>query len=112
MEAIAAKPCFDWLITYRCPYIIPADIFGRARIEAVNIHPSLLPSYPGLNPWEEMSKVHEQQGGVTLHRLTEEADKGEIIMQESFAIELDKGIDEARDRADNVAARLCRDYLY
>ena len=44
----------DLLITYRCPYILPKRIFEQCHIGSFNIHPSLLPKYPGLNPWDKI----------------------------------------------------------
>ncbi len=76
----------DLIITYRCPYILPQVIFSLPRLGAFNIHPSLLPKYPGLNPWEAIFRNHEQEGGVTLHRITEHIDAGPIIYQATFPI--------------------------
>ncbi len=98
----------DVLITYRCPYIIPKNILDTFCLGAFNIHPSLLPKYAGLNPWEEIFAAHEKQGGVTIHRLTEHVDAGEIIVQEAFEITAEDTIESARKKADMLAAKLVK----
>jgi phosphoribosylglycinamide formyltransferase-1 len=73
---------------------------------AFNIHPSLLPKYPGLNPWEAIFRNHEQEGGVTLHRITEHIDAGPIIYQATFPIVESDTVESARTKADNLASEL------
>lgn len=103
--------CRDVLITYRCPYILPLSCFGKYTLGGYNIHPTLLPKYPGLNPWEEIFRNREKEGGVTVHRLSEKVDGGEICMQRAFCIMPDDTIESARDRADKLAARMMKDFL-
>lgn len=50
----------------------------------INIHPSLLPAYPGLNSYQRAFENGEPQGGVTLHLVDEGVDSGPILMQQSF----------------------------
>lgn len=92
------------IVTWRCPYIIPASIFTIPVLGTYNLHPSLLPAYPGLNPWKEMLHAKETEGGVTLHRITSDVDCGEILMQESFII--GNNLDKARHKADLIAAEI------
>ena len=96
----------DVIISYRCPYIIPRAVYMSARMGAYNIHPSLLPAYAGLNPWDEIFKNRETAGGVTLHRITERVDGGEIIYQHSFVINPDNPVETARHESDVIAAQL------
>ena len=49
------------LVTYRCPYIVPEEIINSFSM-VVNIHPSLLPQYPGLNPWINMLANGDTRG--------------------------------------------------
>lgn len=96
----------DIIITYRCPYVVPSEVFSRARIGAYNIHPSLLPAYAGLNPWEEILKNRKTAGGVSLHKITEDVDGGPIIFKRAFFIEQNDNLETARNKADAVAAEL------
>lgn len=94
------------LITYRCPYILSTESFSIAKAGAYNIHPSLLPKYPGLNPWDEFFRNKETQAGVTFHKMTDNVDAGEIILQESFIVDNNETIDSIRDKVDIIAAYL------
>ncbi len=47
----------------------------------INIHPSLLPKYPGLRAWEQALTAGETVSGCTVHYVDEGVDTGEIIAQ-------------------------------
>ena len=52
----------------------------------INVHPSLLPKYKGLNAVEQAMEAGEIETGCTVHYVNEELDGGEIIMQGEVAI--------------------------
>jgi phosphoribosylglycinamide formyltransferase-1 len=56
--------------------------FGRV----INVHPSLLPKYPGLRAIEQALEAGENQTGVTVHYVDEGVDTGPVIMQEAIGI--------------------------
>lgn len=101
----------DFLICFRCPYIIPLQILSQVRISAINIHPSLLPKYAGANPWGEMVLRQETEGGITIHQLTDTADCGSILAQKRFSMNLANGITEARKKSEEMATEMLRKYL-
>ena len=47
----------------------------------INVHPSLLPKYKGLNVVERAMEAGEEVTGCTVHYVNEQLDSGEIIMQ-------------------------------
>ncbi|PYI74659.1 MAG: phosphoribosylglycinamide formyltransferase [Verrucomicrobia bacterium] len=47
----------------------------------VNIHPSLLPKFPGLQAWKQALEANEKWTGVTVHYVDEKVDHGDIIAQ-------------------------------
>ena len=55
--------------------------------QIVNIHPSLLPKYPGLHTHQRALEAGDKVHGSTIHFVTSELDAGPIIRQESFEIE-------------------------
>jgi len=65
----------------------------------VNIHPSLLPKYPGLNTHQRAIDDGEEQAGVTVHFVTPELDGGPAIIQAPIMI-------EASDDASSLAAKV------
>ena len=52
----------------------------------INVHPSLLPKYKGLNAVEQAMEAGEIETGCTVHYVNEELDGGEIIMRGEVAI--------------------------
>jgi len=56
----------------------------------VNIHPSLLPKYRGLNTHERVLKNKEKYTGCTVHYVTPKLDSGNIILQKKIKINKDE----------------------
>jgi phosphoribosylglycinamide formyltransferase 1 len=52
----------------------------------INIHPSLLPKYKGLNTHEKAIKNKDKYAGCSVHYVTEKLDSGKIIMQKKIRI--------------------------
>jgi phosphoribosylglycinamide formyltransferase-1 len=52
----------------------------------VNIHPSLLPKFPGINTHARALEAGESEHGCTVHLVVEEVDSGEILGQSSMSI--------------------------
>ena len=65
----------------------------------LNIHPSLLPKFPGLNTHQQAIDASEKIHGASVHFVTDKLDGGPIISQESVSIEAK---DTARKLSDKV----------
>ena len=52
----------------------------------VNIHPSLLPKFPGLQAWKQALEANEKWTGVTVHYVDEKVDHGDIIAQRKVPV--------------------------
>jgi phosphoribosylglycinamide formyltransferase 1 len=52
----------------------------------VNIHPSLLPKFPGLEAWKQALAANEKWTGVTVHYVDAHVDHGDIIVQRQVPI--------------------------
>ena len=52
----------------------------------INIHPSLLPKFPGLEAWKQALEAGEEVSGCTVHYVDEKIDHGEIIAQREVRI--------------------------
>lgn len=65
---------------------------GASKI--INIHPSLLPLFPGANAYEQTYRSEAEVSGVTVHFVDEGMDTGPIILQESFKRNSDDSFDE------------------
>lgn len=82
---------------------VPID----SRIAMVNVHPSLLPQGRGAWPIPVQILRGMSWGGVTLHKMTDEWDAGDILLQQSFPIEPDDDLETATEKAGRTAAGLC-----
>lgn len=67
----------------------------------LNIHPSLLPLYPGLHTHARAIAAGDKQAGCTVHLVTEGVDEGEILGQAAVPIQAD-------DTPDSLAQRVLR----
>ena len=65
----------------------------------LNIHPSLLPKYPGLNTHQRAIDAGDTVAGATVHYVTSELDGGPPVLQAQVAISAD-------DTADSLAAKI------
>ncbi|MCI0749862.1 MAG: phosphoribosylglycinamide formyltransferase, partial [Nevskiales bacterium] len=61
--------------------ILGNDFIRRSRGRLVNIHPSLLPQYRGLNTHRRVLEAGEREHGASVHFVTEELDGGPMIIQ-------------------------------
>lgn len=63
------------------------------EIPVLNIHPGILPDFPGLNAVKKAFDCHAENIGATLHLVTEEFDAGPIIAKKIDPVSYDKGLD-------------------
>ncbi len=66
--------------------ILGAKFTHQYSGKMLNIHPSLLPKFQGLNTHQRVIKAKENQHGVTIHFVTEQLDGGPIIAQASVDV--------------------------
>ena len=66
--------------------IIPPEIVNQYSGKIVNIHPSLLPKYPGLNTYAKVLANHDVYNGATVHFVTCDLDQGPIIIQGKYTV--------------------------
>ena len=64
----------------------------------INIHPSLLPKYPGLNTHQRALDAGDHEHGCTVHWVTSGVDQGETIMQARIGVLPNDTADTLRDR--------------
>lgn len=101
---------FDWLLERLAPYqpdivvlarymqILPPRVVQAYPHQIINIHPSLLPYFPGAKPYHQAWEQGVRVTGCTAHFVTEELDAGPVIYQDVFHI------DVGQDTAQNVRA--------
>lgn len=75
--------------------LLPAEFVARWKDRIINIHPSLLPKYPGLRSFER--SYHDNSDlGATVHRVIAEVDAGKILLQQNaLKVPQDLSLNEA-----------------
>jgi methionyl-tRNA formyltransferase len=71
----------DLVLVKTFPYKIPASVLTIPKYGFVNFHYAPLPAFRGSNPLFWMIKNGVQEGGVTVHRMDESFDTGDILLQ-------------------------------
>lgn len=99
---------FDWLLEQLHQYepdvvalarymqILPSRVVTAYRDRIINIHPSLLPYFPGAKPYHQAYESGVRVTGCTAHIVTDQLDEGPIILQDVFHINV------GHDTADSV----------
>ncbi|MDP1866014.1 phosphoribosylglycinamide formyltransferase [Bradyrhizobium sp.] len=77
----------------------------------LNIHPSLLPSFPGLDPQGQALRAGVKISGATVHFVIPETDAGPIVMQGAVAVADDDTAETLADRILGVEHRIYPDAL-
>ncbi|HBT50873.1 phosphoribosylglycinamide formyltransferase [Petrotoga sp. 9T1HF07.CasAA.8.2] len=85
---------FDLMVLAGYMRILPVYIVRYYVDKIINIHPSLLPKYPGLRSIERAYNKKEEYTGITIHYVEEEVDGGRIILQKKLKV--DKNWDLAK----------------
>ena len=67
--------------------ILSSNFIKSFGWKIVNIHPSLLPKYKGLNTHKEAIKNKEKYSGCTVHFVTSKLDSGKIVSQKKIIID-------------------------
>jgi phosphoribosylglycinamide formyltransferase-1 len=78
--------------------VLSADFVSKWKDKILNIHPSLLPKYKGLNPHQKALDAGDAKSGCTVHIVTEEVDSGQIIMQSLVEIKEDDTVELLQQR--------------
>jgi phosphoribosylglycinamide formyltransferase-1 len=79
--------------------VLKAPMLNAFPRRIVNIHPSLLPKFPGLEAWRQALEARETLTGCTVHYVDEEIDHGDVIAQREVPILPD-------DTAERLHARI------
>jgi len=72
----------------------------------LNIHPSLLPAFPGLDAIGQALAAGAEETGVTVHFIDEGVDTGPVVAQERVAVEPDDTVETLRERLQAVEHEL------
>jgi phosphoribosylglycinamide formyltransferase-1 len=86
--------------------ILSPEIAKHFRGKMLNIHPSLLPKYPGLHTHQRALDANDKEHGTTIHFVTEELDGGPLVAQQRFTIEATDTTDSLFDKVQKIEHKL------
>ena len=96
----------DLFIVAAYPHIFGGPLLEIPPLGVINYHPSLLPRYAGAQPGFWVLRNAEKVTGITIHRMTEKIDAGDILMQEVVTIERGDNLGHLMQRLHHRAAPL------
>ncbi len=79
----------EWVILAGFMRIVKPRLLQHFAGRVLNIHPSLLPAFPGLAAWQQALEYGVKVAGCTVHFVDEGTDTGPIILQRSVPVEED-----------------------
>lgn len=88
----------DFVALARYMRILTPNFVWRYPNRIINIHPSLLPAFPGAYAYVQAYEKGAQIVGCTVHFVTENLDQGPIIWQESFKVRPNEGLECIKKR--------------
>lgn len=94
LEGAAEKQVIDLLLAHKVDLLILAGFMRVVKQELlrvynrriINIHPSLLPAFPGLEAWRQAFDYGVKVTGCTVHFVDAGVDTGKIILQEAVPV--------------------------
>jgi formyltetrahydrofolate deformylase len=94
----------DLIVLARYMRILSPEVVFRYEDRIINIHPSLLPAFPGAAAYRQAKEEGVRVAGVTAHYVTTDLDQGPIITQRAFNIPDDPDIEELKRRGQPLEA--------
>jgi methionyl-tRNA formyltransferase len=96
----------DLLVAVGWRYLVPKEVYTKARLGAYVFHDSLLPEYRGFSPTVWAIVNGEDHTGATLFAITEAVDAGDIVDQERVSIGPTETIATVMNRVNEAYLRL------
>lgn len=94
----------DLVVLARYMRIMTPNFVWRYPHRIINIHPSLLPAFPGAFGYAQAFERGTKIIGVTAHYVTEELDQGPIIFQDSFRVDSSDTLEGIRQKGQKLEA--------
>lgn len=101
---ICKKYEIDLIVLARYMKILSPNFVWRYPNRIINIHPSLLPAFPGALAYAQAYERGTKVVGVTSHYVTENLDQGPIIFQDSFKVDPNDSLEEIKSKGQKLEA--------
>ena len=103
---ICKKYNIDLISLARYMRILSPNFVWRYPNRIINIHPSLLPAFPGASAYEQAFERGTKIVGVTSHYVTESLDQGPIIFQDSFKVDPNDTLEQIKTKGQKLEAEM------
>ena len=103
-QITALKP--DLIIVVAYGKILPKEFLDIPKYGSINVHASLLPKYRGASPIQASLLNGDKDTGITIMKINEKLDEGDIIAQEKIKIDEHDNAGTLSDRLFDAGARL------
>jgi len=94
----------DLIVLARYMRILSPNFVWRYPNRVINIHPSLLPAFPGAFAYVQAYERGAKIVGCTAHYVTEDLDQGPIIFQDAFAIDENETLESLKKKGQKLEA--------
>ena len=101
---ICKKYNIDLISLARYMRILSPNFVWRYPNRIINIHPSLLPAFPGASAYAQAHERGTKIVGVTSHYVTENLDQGPIIFQDSFKVNPNDTLEKIKTKGQKLEA--------
>jgi formyltetrahydrofolate deformylase len=101
---ICKKYNIDLISLARYMRILTPNFVWRYPNRIINIHPSLLPAFPGASAYAQAFERGTKIVGVTSHYVTENLDQGPIIFQDSFKVDPNDTLEKMKAKGQKLEA--------
>jgi len=101
---ICKKYNIDLISLARYMRILSPNFVWRYPNRIINIHPSLLPAFPGALAYAQAYERGTKIVGVTSHYVTENLDQGPIIFQDSFKVDPNDTLEKIKSKGQKLEA--------
>ena len=95
----------DLIVLARYMRILSPNFVWRYPNRIINIHPSLLPAFPGAFAYMQAYERGAKIVGCTAHYVTEDLDQGPIIFQDAFAIDANETVESLKKKGQKIEAK-------
>ncbi|MDD3980773.1 MAG: methionyl-tRNA formyltransferase [Spirochaetia bacterium] len=101
----------DILVAFAYGKLFGPKFLALFPLGGINIHPSLLPRHRGSSPIQQAILDGDQKTGVSVQRIAQEMDSGELLAVEEFSLEGRETAASLSERCARIGARLCAEVL-
>lgn len=114
-EKKVEKSDIDFLVKDGCDLLFCAGYYYKIPVidalEGVNIHPALLPN--GRGPWPQPLTILKglSKSGITLHKLSDKFDEGDVVLQKSFDVDSNENLETITQKCAYYAKKVTKEFF-